>query len=288
MKRLARRLDQAFSRRFPTAYYRLVQKPRIAFRFGPEKKLARGVQLSTSQKPSVLFFTTQKCASRYVDSILAELATGVGLIHADYDAYVAMARVPRERNPFSGAISRSFRPAGYYYGPIGTYRQIPNMDAYQVLMQLRDPRDLLTSLYYSTAFSHALISEKVIRRRKAALALTVDEFVLNGAKEYASIFEDYCAKLLPQENVLFVKYELMVSDFPAWLKLISSHLGLDGKPEILKQIEAAAEFSVETEDKYAQRRQVTPGDHLRKLKPETIAQLTEVFKPILNSLAYPE
>ncbi|QKD83329.1 hypothetical protein HPC62_14990 [Thermoleptolyngbya sichuanensis A183] len=45
-----------------------------------------------------------------------------------------------------------------------------------------------------------------------------------------------------------------------------------------------ADFQVEDEDVYRHKRQVLPGDHTRKLQPETIAVLNEKFAEVLNAL----
>lgn len=288
MKQFAKRVSRVFSSRFPVFYYNLIQRPRLFFLFGKEKQLARGVELSKNSHPSIIFFTTQKCASRYVSEILAQLAQSAGMVHADYDAYITMIGVPKEKNPFrsDGTLDIAFKLKGYYYGPIGTYRAIPNLDKYKLLLQLRDPRDMLTSLYFSTAFSHAIISPKLIRRRTEALQTDIDDFVLHSASEYLPIYQTYCEKLLSQSNALFVKYEDMVANFDDWLNSLSQHLGLTEQSEDIEIIKSSSDFSVSVEDKYAQRRQVSPGDHLRKLKPETISQLNTIFGDVLRELKF--
>lgn len=286
MRSLLGKLEAFAKRRVPKLYLYLVQRPRLHFAFSTERKLATSTEAVANEQPSVLFFTTQKCASRYVSEVLSKLATAHGLVHADYDAYVTVFKVEADKDPFKGAMHTAFRPRGFYYGPIGTLRPIPQIDEYKVLLQLRDPRDLLTSLYFSTAYSHAVISEKLIRRRNEALQQDIDTFVLNGADEYVRIFTSYLESLIHKPNVLFVKYEDMVLNFDAWLESVSAHLGLDKHPEALEQIRQQANFSVEKEDKFLQKRQVTPGDHLRKLKPETIAELNVHFEPILRQLGY--
>lgn len=286
MKKFAGWAEAKFSKHLPLAYYHLVQRPRIAYKFRTEEKLAQGAQLSANQNASILFFTTQKCASRYVSTLISRLSTAAGMVHADYDAYVAMKKVAAEHNPFKGALPTAFSPNGYYYGPIGTYRDIPALEKYRVVLQLRDPRDLLTSLYFSTAFSHAVISPKLIRQRRTALQQDIDAYVIEAAHEYVKIFDEYLNRLLGRKEVLFVKYEEMVSNFPDWLSKVSTHLGLEGNTQIIADIQTQASFNVGKEDQYTHKRQVSPGDHLRKLKPATIAELNKQFKPILKTLNY--
>ena len=187
-----------------------------------------------------------------------------------------------------GTLSFAFQPKGYYYGPIGSYRDIPHRHDYRVVLQLRDPRDVLTSLYYSTAFGHALISQKLVEERKEALKLSLDDFVLRTAEKYRGIYEDYINELMLDGEVLFLRYEDMVADFSTWLNRLSQHCQLDHLTESLMQIEAEADFDVSKEDKYVKRRQVTPGEHARKLSSETVAALNTSFEGILRKLGYSE
>lgn len=290
MRALIAGLDRSLRGRFPRAYYSLIQRPKFFFRFQNEKKLIRGVSLSKSEHPSILFFTTQKCASRYVSRVIQSLAQAEGMVSVDYDAFVTILRVSGTRHPYKpdGALPSAFRSDGYFYGPIGSYRDIPERRNYCVVLQLRDPRDVLTSLYYSTSFSHSIISPKFIKERKEALEMSIDKFVLKNTKKYYSIYSDYDEKLLGQKGVLFLRYEDMVADFPKWLKELAQHTQLDHLSESLDLVKKQANFSfsVDGEDVYAQRRQITPGDYLRKLRPATIEKLNQHLLPVLKTFGY--
>jgi hypothetical protein len=288
MKKFTTSIERFLSQQFPYFFLTFIQKPRNHFRFTKERQLSKGVLLSKSDHPSILFFTTQKCASRFVDSVFTQLTGAASIVHADYDAYVTMVQKPRNERVFANDINmqKAFHARGYYYGPIGTYRSIPDMPRYRVVLQLRDPRDVLTSLYFSTAFSHAVINPKLVRRRQEALSMDIDTFVLHEADEYLPIFRQYCDSLLDKSWAVFLKYEEMVTDFPSWLNKLSHHTGLAGETSTLEAVRRTADFSINSEDKYAQRRQITPGDYLRKLQPGTIEQLNGRFAQILDRLGY--
>ncbi len=288
LKPLTTYLERRAQRHFPRAFYRLVQKPRYRRMFNAERQLAQGVPLSESQHPSILFFTHPKCASRYVRSILVRLAEAEGMRAIDFDAYVAVDPPPREFNPYKpdGSLATAFQPRGYCYGAIGSYRPIPNMDQYRVVLNLRDPRDVLTSLYYSTAYSHAVISPKLLRRRKEAQDLSVDEFVLSNIDEALNVYTRYCDTLL-KTDALFLTYEEMVGDFERWLTKLVTHIDMGRHQSLVQAIMDEANFDVKKEDKYSQRRQETPGDHRRKLQPETIEALNQHFGAVLAAMEYP-
>jgi hypothetical protein len=66
-------------------------------------------------------------------------------------------------------------------------------------------------------------------------------------------------------------------------------MGVDD-PDLLDDLTSRAEssFTVKRgEDAWSHRRQVTPGDHRDKLKPETISRLNGVFREALEALRYP-
>ena len=287
-KRLTTSLERSVRRYFPYTFYHLVQKPRYRRMFSAERQLTQGISLSTSLHPNILFFTHPKCASRYVLSILVRLADAEGMGSIDFDAYVTVDPPPREFDPYKpeGSLAQAFQPRGYLYGAIGSYRLIPNLEYYRVVLNLRDPRDVLTSLYYSTAYSHAVISPKLLRGRKEAQGLSVDEFVMANIEEVLQGYTRYCDTLL-KSNALFLKYEQMVGDFEAWLARLVDYCELDQHQAIIQAILDEADFDVKKEDKYSQRRQVTPGDHRRKLLPATIAELNDRFGAVLATMDYP-
>jgi hypothetical protein len=280
-------LERRAQRHFPRVFYHLVQKPRYRRMFTAERKLARGVLLSHNPHPSILFFTHPKCASRYVNNMLVRLAKAEGLQPIDFDAYVTVDPPPPEFNPYKpeGSLAQAFQSTGYYYGAIGSFRPIPEMHKFRVVLNLRDPRDVLTSLYYSTAYSHAVISPKLLRRRQEAQNLNVDEFVLANTNEVLQIYTGYCEKLL-NDQALFLKYEDMVGDFETWLSRLVKYVKLDQQQELINSLIADANFEVQRENKFSQRRQVTPGDHRRKLQSATIAELNNRFSAVLAAMDY--
>ena len=154
---------------------------------------------------------------------------------------------------------------------------------------LREPRDVLTSLYFSHAYSHAiplLNQEELLNLRKKALSMTIDEYVIENMPKYLRIYQEYCQNLFGKPNVMFVTYEKMVTDFDTWLDSIIEFLKLKVSPELVSKIKEEADFTVKEENIYAHKRQVLPGEHQRKLKPETIEILNYNFSEILDVLGY--
>ena len=79
----------------------------------------------------------------------------------------------------------------------------------------------------------------------------------------------------------------MVEDFNAWLKKIIDFFQFNPSKKVISKILENSSFRVDNEDVYSHKRQVSPGDHRRKLKKETIDILNSQYKDILNALDYP-
>ena len=273
--------------RYPRLHLYLFQRPNARRRFRNERLAERGVALSQSNHHSILFFTAHKCASVYVSKLLKRLSEDAGMVHLDFDTYFHMSN-EAEYRLFSEPrfLRRAIHPRGYYYGALRWYREIPNMDQYAVLLVLRDPRDVMTSLYFSLRYSHRMSSARLVRWRQQSEGLTLDEFVLRHADGFDGRYRQYCDELLGQANVLFLSYEDMVADFSRWLDRLAAHLSLDTNSGLLATLEQEADFTVDQQRLTAHRRQVTPGEHRRKLRAETIQELNGRFGYSLERLGY--
>ena len=274
---------------FPLQYRLFYMKPRAYFRFRNERKLIRGAKLSESNNQSFIFFTVQRCASVYVNNILKRLAIYKDITHIDFESYFSIfdeSKYELLRDPIFK--SKYFYTNGYYYGAFRQYYRIPNLKNYRVILMLRDPRDVLTSHYYSTVYSHSPINSTFLKLRNKALNMTVDEYVLYILPYFKRKYLDYYENVLNQEseNILFVKYEEMVLDFEHWVYKIIKHLGLNINDSLVKQIINESNLSVKEENKYSHKRQVQPGDYLNKLKSSTINSINEELNDIIQLMGY--
>ena len=273
---------------------KIVNHVKINVVYRNEKLFVKGFEKAKSSDKTVLFFTVHKCASVYVESILKILAKDEGLIHLNLENYFTEVGQPVQ-NPEveSRNIGQLFRRNGYLYGPFRIPHRwsIPSFEEYKVLLMLRDPRDVLTSLYFSRAYSHSLATSQVskfqIKQREEALSKSIDQWVLDTALEYVRRYQFYCDNFLSHPNVFFVRYEDMVASFDIWLENVVDFLEFDDvKSKTLQKILNDSDFEVGAENIYSHKRQVQPGDHLRKLQPETINKLNILFGDLLNKFGY--
>jgi hypothetical protein len=229
--------------------------------------------------------------------VMHTLVREAGIPNIDLEGYYFSAgkwpamRAGKYEPGFGG---QAFRPHGYFYGPIRAYvPDISDLDAYKIVLMLRDPRDVLTSLYFTTAYNHYIptynpaVGRPMEARRREVKEMTIDEYVLEETESgWLDRYAVYCQALLHRPNVLFVKYEHMIGDFSEWLRALVAFLDIKVDKLMLDSIVDSSDFSVDKENIYSNKRQVLPGDHRRKLDPKTIDRLTARFENVLNVLGY--
>lgn len=274
-----------------------------------------------SDHPSVLFFTVHKAASSFVGRMLQRIAVKHQINPIDYEEYLNSERaglcghgaqlvlesVLREADlgeapscePLAAGkpyeLARLFPASGFHFGPIRKptlLRELPNLERYRVMIQLRDPRDCLTSMYFSQAFSHVAPRDpgrrkRFLEDRLQAREESIDEYVLQRAPGWLNDYRLYAEALQNHPHLRLVKYEDMVLKFPRWLNTVEQTWNFEFDPAIRRELIEQADFDVKQEDVNSHKRQVLPGDHLRKLKPDTVRRLTDLFAPELESFGYP-
>lgn len=279
---------------------------------------------SSLDKP-VLIYTIHKAASMFLHLLTQEIADE---LHLNYysinsnssdDASFYTEIIESSWNNFIGKkLSQSEQRA--CFGPIRAGEARPsipeNISDYSVVLHLRDPRDVLTSLFFSHAYSHEVHPEifnpgEDVRKQWAETG--IDNYVWSQANNFLSHYDYVLDGLLGRDSVILLRYEDMVADYHTWLhQFLQAFMPVDspeenrGAENILKKLlqrpfshqpsftslfdrlyqAHRGDFQVDQEDIYSHRRQVTPGDHQRKLQPETIARLDEKFTHVLKALGY--
>lgn len=255
------------------------------FYFTDEFLLVNGFKKANANAPqSILFFTVHKAASTFVKNTIMGLVDGQ-LTTIRLAGYLQ----PKKHAVFFNdkkKMSRVLLNKGFFYGAIRDYYDFPKMDEFKILLLLRDPRDVLTSQYFTVLYNHPIGRKEILDRRRQFENFTVDEFVLDQAHVLLKKYEDYSKYLINRSNVLLLKYEDMISDFSSWLYKLAGFLGVTGKEVYINELISKTKFEVKKEDPKAFIRNITPGDHIRKLKPETIEKLNAMFRPSMTRLGY--
>jgi hypothetical protein len=195
------------------------------------------------------------------------------------------------------------------FAPLRFYVDIPGIEQYDVLLHLRDPRDVLVSMFYSYCYIHPGEIPPNTGYRKRVAEEGIDSFVLAKAAEtnarfpgdygtgghvedlignLARRYQDYLRHLLGRPNVTLLRYEDMVTAYPKWLAQFARPFPLPERERLLEEwgTQSASWFPSRTQDVMSHVRHVTPGDFRAKLRPETVGRLDEIFRPTLEALGY--
>lgn len=240
---------------------------------------------SKSGRQSIIFFSVHKSASTFIKNTIFKLIGRESLTPLRFSGYLPKKKhTAVYNNP--EIMKRIMIEKGFFYGVLREYFNYDRLDKFKIVLVLRDPRDVLTSQYFSVLYNHPLSRKEVVENRKKYADISIDDFVLEYAVDLQKKYKDYCDHLIDRPNVLFLRYEDMISDFEPWLRKLSSYLELTNNDGLIKKLVSETSFSVKKEDPNSFIRNIKAGDHLNKLKPETIATLTNMFREQLIKLNY--
>lgn len=245
---------------------------------------------TTSTVPSTLFYTLHKAGGVYFWGCIRRLAMSAGMPGINLSAHYFKLGYGQEE--FPQEVKDAFKPIGYCYGPFRSLNlpfDIPDYDKFRKLLIVRDPRDILTSHYFSNKFSHPRKppkpgeTETNVKRTKAEG--DIDSYVIHFAPRFVTRFEDY-QRFVTKADIPVFRYEDIIDNFETWLHEVAKAMCISPRPKAIKLLLDNHVTGVEQEDVKLHRRQIRPGDHLRKLKPETIETLSKMFEEPLKFFKY--
>ena len=262
--------------------------------------------LFQSRKPgrNVIAYTTHKAGSMVLHRVLKDICELNRIRY--YSPNESKALLPFDRM-FAGHDFIAKKRG--CFGPIRFFIPTEALAEASVILHLRDPRDVLVSMFYSYCYMHAGEIEQHTGYRKAVAEAGIDRFVLDmvGAPFYEyrgdygigsrykkhvgnvlDRYERYLTELLSRPNTTVVSYEEMVLAFPSWLEKVIGAFDLPDREETHAVVTARHANSVAAgeEDVWSHKRKVTPGDHREKLQSATIRQLDQIFAAVLETLGY--
>lgn len=184
-----------------------------------------------------------------------------------------------------------FAEVGYgFYG----FRYLPSyltdldLSRFKKILLIRDPRDILVSLYFSVLKSHIVtkgeVAKQMLQERQAAARLNIDEYVMKNMEYFIRRFRDY--RRLEDDRLKLYRYEDVVFKKYQWIQDILAFLELELGEKTIQEIVESYDVFPMHEDPALHIRQVTPGDYKQKLKPDTIEILNQQFKETLDHYGY--
>lgn len=178
------------------------------------------------------------------------------------------------------------------FSPCRSFEFERSQESVQRIFQIRDPRDILVSEYFSFGWIHPNEKGQMLsRRRQEIQQMSIDDYVLSQP-EFSKwpLNEKYLPLLdvdFGEPNLHLVRYEDMVLNFSKWVESaivpFEFRSPRSAAARYVKQF--ASQFDVKAES-MTHRRKMTPGDHREKLQPETIEKLNSRFADVLSKFGY--
>jgi hypothetical protein len=244
--------------------------------------------------PSVFLLSLPKAGSTLLNLMMKPMLTSAGLAYVGLQEVMYRMGVPTAAIP--PEVNTAFQPQGYAFGG---FRSLPGAFALppyagdRTILLVRDPRDMLTSLYFSLARSHRPPGESVggalaamfHEKREEVNRQGIDAFALENASVVLAQYRMIGKKLSGIPHKLY-RYEDVIFDKLAWAQDMLAWLGLTVKPAVVARAVSNNDVRPEVEDPDKHVRKVAPGDHVEKLRADTIAKLDSRFEAILRRYDY--
>ena len=235
-------------------------------------------------KHRILVFTVHKAASLGVYDVMRNIARKEG-----WPLHSANLKKPNLVEPAASGDPNFYKQLDGKTGLVGPVRMPVTLSADALerdhfILHLRDPRDVLVSMFYSWSYSHPGVSDEY---RESLREKGIDNFCLHQSTDLKYKYELYIRDLVSQPKTTRLKYEDFVLNRPLWLGQFLGAMGIGDK---IRQYARLAKDNpaekVGVEDIRAHIRKATPGDHLEKLKQETRDALNAEWRDILRALDY--
>jgi hypothetical protein len=262
-------------------------------------------QKTSRRDQHVIVFTTHRAGSMLLHWILRDIC------RKHHIAYYSPNQAPDKQLPFEQIFSGEdfIAKRNGCFGPLRFFVPSAALDTANIILHLRDPRDVLTSMFFSYCFMHPGEIEANTGYRKEVAEAGIDKFALDMTDENFSRYKGdygtglrygryvgnvrdryitYLREVAGRPNAIVISYEQMVLDFRGWLR---KFLGAFELPDADETYRFVASHRAETpkptaEDIRSHMRKVTPGDYREKLRSETIAELNRRFSEVLDVLGY--
>lgn len=235
-----------------------------------------------------------KAGSVMLNQVTGDMASACGLVN--YRLMWELWKLGLQPQDLPASANSLFARRGYLFGGFRSVPepiQLPGWASGNIVVLVRDPRDMMVSFYYSFAFNKlppqgaASADQKGAfeQARKSAKATTIDDFALAKIKAIRHQFymldrklQGLCARRYRYEDIIF--------DKAAWIADMADYLKLDLSAEVIATIVARHDIIPASENPANHIRKATPGDYKEKLKSETIKILTNEFSDIIEKYSY--
>ncbi|MEL3888640.1 sulfotransferase domain-containing protein [Ferrovibrio sp. MS7] len=237
-------------------------------------------------------FALPKAGSSLLESILFDISTLSG--HTTFTPTVTLFEHGIKEEDVDIDQPNTFEAQGYCFSgfrhapPFLSSRLLENRKA---ILLVRDPRDMLVSMYFSMRYSHVepgpgAYRDWFLAQRKSLADIPIDRFAAGVAQDLNATLEAMLG-LLRHANIRLYRYEDVIYRKQQWIEDIVSFLGLTLDNAALAGIAAKYDTLPAGENVNSHYRQGHPGDGERKLEPTTLMRIGRMLAPQWQWLGYP-
>jgi hypothetical protein len=267
----------------------------LSYQDGP-KPAQRFIEIPPTRHPafdSCYLFAFPKSGSVLLNDIASALMGESGIPIVDISGFCFMNGIAVDTLLFD--LDEIFKPKGYCYS--GFRAVLPNMRGVvsqllgKKILMVRDPRDMLVSLYYSMAFSHVFPEAGTaqfftrVNTVRASTREPIDCFCVDNVDQYLTCYKEYL-ELLDDDTVKVLRYEDVVFAKPVLARTIRDWFSLDIDSARLDELVKPFDRFPADDRPGEHIRQVHPGDHKRKLQPATIEILNATLSKFIHRFDY--
>jgi hypothetical protein len=244
-----------------------------------------------SDAPSVYAFSLHKSGSTLLYNMLSELAGHTDMAYFSLQDQIFANGIPN--NVEIPGTQNIFKENGYIYGGfrfLPTSYEIPNLCNHKKILLIRNPLDVLVSLYFSRKSSHKIPEKGKLRemwkkKREKVQNEDINDFVLNEADKHLKRMESY-NQLLSDVNLRIYRYEDIIYDKKEFIHGILDFFEINVAEKKIDKVVDKHDVFPEAENESEHVRQVHPGNYKKHLAKSTIDTLNLKFGAILAAFGY--
>ncbi|MCG8306715.1 MAG: sulfotransferase domain-containing protein [Cytophagales bacterium] len=270
----------------------ILSKLLVGIKYKEEIKLIKNRLEVSTDLPSIVHMGFNRSASQYLKDLFFTIGPDNGYKCINLAGYAFLSNFPylddlseKEFEKYSYLI----KPTGIIYSAFGGYiHSIEKYPDIKKIIAIRDPRDLLVSMFYSYRFSHLtpVIGDKYdyfIKHKNLAQNSSIDDYCFKTSDEVLDNFTKYMDFLQKDQNHFVFKFSEFSQEFENWLEKIIDYTQLKVNTDLKNKL--IHDFHKKQPKKESQKshiRKGSSGDYLNKLQPKTIDELNSKFSAVID------
>lgn len=203
------------------------------------------------------------------------------------------AGIPERKIPPSIVPGVTANNKANYYGfrGIGKLLNCPSFRENPKVLLVRDPRDALTSLYFSMQKSHSLpksgrTANIISEQRHKAGSMDIDEFVCSGNGDFILVALNEIASALWLPNLHVSRYEDIIFRKREWIEDFCEFARKPLDNDLLDRIIEKHDIVPTGEDSSRHIRQVAPGNYLKHLSDSSVQYVERKCEKAMTIFGY--